>query len=171
MIIQINNPDRFRAGDSVLIDGDVKYVTGILPDSISVSDEKPAPPWKGKRNSTLRRSKRPLKARTLVKPTLGMDEEYKAFMGSFSGQQSIVSGKTRSSVLKDENGKPLKTEGHHLLPQSIYPEHRLNPENIVVLTREEHGHVEDHPKDFEHWIHDHCPLRWKWMQEHKHHRK
>ncbi|MBC8419050.1 MAG: hypothetical protein H8E10_10695 [Desulfobacterales bacterium] len=119
----------------------------------------------------LNRSRKPVKARTGSKAGSESDKAYCAFMGQFRGLPSIMSGNTRSLFLRNDNGKYLSTEGHHILPKSVFPEYRLTPENIAVLTREEHGHVEDHPKEFMNWLHDHHPLKWKWAQEHSHHRK
>lgn len=111
------------------------------------------------------------KAITGGKTAQGKAKEHEAFMAQFRGRPSIISGRTRSEVLRDENWNLLKTEGHHILPRSVYPEYRHCEWNIAVLTREEHGHVEDHQKDFDHWLHDHHPLIWNNIEEHRHHRK
>lgn len=38
---------------------------------------------------------------------------------------------------------------HHILPKSKYPEAMLDPDNIILLTFEEHGKVENDPTHFE----------------------
>lgn len=38
---------------------------------------------------------------------------------------------------------------HHILPKSKYESHRLNPENIIMLTFEEHEKVENDPTFYE----------------------
>ena len=40
-------------------------------------------------------------------------------------------------------------DSHHLLPKSVYPQHRHNPNNIAILCRREcHIMAEDHPEEF-----------------------
>ncbi len=39
--------------------------------------------------------------------------------------------------------EPMSTYFHHILPKSKYPEARLDEENIILLTLEEHDNVEN----------------------------
>lgn len=137
----------------------------------------PNQPRKPMKRSPLRR-KAPMKRSNLsrVGQTAGnggngSPVEYEAFMSQFRGLPSIISGRTRSPILKDENGMSLLTEGHHILPCSVYPEYKMEKWNIAVLTREEHSWAEDNPKAFDNWLHDNCPVAWKCIEEHRHHRK
>lgn len=43
---------------------------------------------------------------------------------------------------KNLGAEPLTTYFHHILPKSKYPEQTLNPDNIILLTFEEHQKVE-----------------------------
>ena len=38
-------------------------------------------------------------------------------------------------------GEPLSTYFHHILTRQFYPEASLDPENIIILTQEEHANV------------------------------
>lgn len=94
-----------------------------------------------------------------------------AFMWQFRGLPDIMNGRTESKFLRDEKGKPLKTEPHHILPKSVYPEYRHTKENIAVLTRENHSWAEDNPNLFDRWLELHRPEIYKWKLEHQRHRK
>ena len=119
----------------------------------------------------LRGSRIARKVKTTSDKAKAEKSPYELFMEGFRGMPSIVSGKTHSSILRDSKGNYLPTEGHHILPRSVYPEYAMEEWNIAVLTREEHGHAEDHPKEFRHWLHDHHPLRAAKIEEHRHHRR
>lgn len=50
----------------------------------------------------------------------------------------------RSEVSNDYLGKePLIVFFHHILPKSKYPESSLDPENLILLTLDEHTNVEN----------------------------
>lgn len=121
-----------------------------------------------KRKTPFKRPHSSLKARTGSQT--GQDEAYDEFMLKWRGEPSIMSGRTTSEFLRDEKGK-LKTEAHHILPRSIFPEYKMCYWNIAVLTREEHSWAEDNPVAFMNWLHDGRPIIWKIVQEHNHHRR
>ena len=121
-----------------------------------------------KRKTPFKRSHSSLKARTA--PQTGQDRAYGEFMLKWRGEPSIMSGKVQSNFLADEKGK-LKTEAHHMLPRSIFPEYKMCDWNIAVLTREEHSWAEDNPVAFMSWLHNERPLMWKTVQEHNYHRR
>jgi len=126
---------------------------------------------KNKPRKPFKRPHSPVKPRTGSKVGQSMAEADKAFMSQFRGLPSIISGKTRSSILRNDKGEYLPSGGHHILPKSVYPEYRHTKENIAVLTREEHGHVEDHPNEFMEWLKEHRPEVFEWAEKHRHHRK
>lgn len=45
--------------------------------------------------------------------------------------------------------EPLTVFFHHILPKSKFPEAMLDPENIILLTFDEHTKVENDPVYFE----------------------
>lgn len=124
-----------------------------------------------KRKTPFKPSHSPLKPRTWVGTGQDKAQEDKPFMAQFKGLPSIVSGKTHSSILRNDRGEYLPTEAHHILPKSVYPEYRYTKENIAVLTREEHGHAEDHPGEFDEWLKENRPEVFEWKKKHQHHRK
>jgi 5-methylcytosine-specific restriction endonuclease McrA len=40
-------------------------------------------------------------------------------------------------------GEPSSAHFHHILPKSKYPEADLDPENIIIMTMDEHNNVEN----------------------------
>jgi hypothetical protein len=129
----------------------------------------PNAPRKPLKRSGLRR--KPAKARTPLKTGRSRLDADEAFMAPFRGLPDIMNGRTESKFLTDENGVKLKTEPHHILPKSIYPEYRHTPENIAVLTRENHSWAEDNPNLFDRWLKLHRPEIYEWKLLHQHHRK
>lgn len=56
----------------------------------------------------------------------------------------------KSEVTGSSLGREARTYMfHHILPKSKYPEHRLNKDNIILLTFEEHEKVEKDPQCYE----------------------
>ena len=123
-----------------------------------------------KRKASFKPSHSSLKARTCGKTGRYKAQAYEAFMRQFRGLPSIVSGRTHSQFLKDDNGRLLKTDPHHILPKSVYPEYRHTKENIAVLTREEHSYAEDNPNKFTEWLRNNRPEVFAWAEQHRHHR-
>jgi len=120
----------------------------------------PKKPWKGA-----------TKPRRACKTGSGKAKEDEAFMSQFRGLPDIMNGRTESMFLTDAKGKMLKTEGHHLLPKSVYPEYRHTKENIAVLTRENHSWAEDNPNLFDKWLKENRPEIYEWKRLNQHHRK
>jgi hypothetical protein len=61
-------------------------------------------------------------------------------------------------------------DNHHLLPKSIYPQHRFEPMNTVILCRLKcHDMAENHPIDFAEEFETNANLqdRADWVNEHK----
>jgi len=113
----------------------------------------------------------PLKAMEGIKAVGERVKACRAFMTSFRGLPSIMSGRTESEFLRNYKGVLLPTEGHHVLPKSVFPQFRVEPKNIAVLTREEHSWAEDNPSWFLTWLKANQPIQWDWCNEHRHHRK
>jgi len=65
-------------------------------------------------------------------------ERYDLFMVIWKkrGPHSEVSGE---SIF----GKPSSAHFHHILPKSKYPMADLDPENIIIMTMDEHNNVEN----------------------------
>ena len=124
-----------------------------------------------KRKAPMKRSKQPFAGRSSSPGHNERAQKDEAFMEQFRGKPCGMTGRTKSKFLRGSNGKLLATAGHHLLPKSVFPEYRYDPENIFVLTPEQHSWAEDNPKEFMHWLHDNEFLRWQWVQDHRNHRR
>lgn len=81
------------------------------------------------------------------------------FMASFRMKPCARCKRNRESVC-----------GHHILPKSVYPEHRLNEKNIIPLCFMCHGTAHDHPKEFTEWLAVARPEQHKWAEDNRHHR-
>lgn len=74
---------------------------------------------------------------------------------NFKNQSELFSyiWETREHV-SELSGKPLLPKGHfqwhwqlmHLLPKGSYPKYKLNPDNIILGTVEEHQYQERYPE-------------------------
>ena len=71
----------------------------------------------------------------------------------------------KKDKLKDEDGKPIPTSGHHILPRSVYPEYVMTDENIMPLCAVHHAWAEDFPFDYHLWLSDSYPDIWNWANE------
>jgi hypothetical protein len=61
-------------------------------------------------------------------------------------------------------------DNHHLLPKSVYPQHRFEPRNTAILCRFRcHNLAENHPLDFAEAIENNEAFRERveWVSEHK----
>jgi 5-methylcytosine-specific restriction endonuclease McrA len=92
---------------------------------------------------------------------LSQGKEYeKKFMASFREKTCARCSRNRNTVC-----------GHHVLPKSIYPEHRLNEKNIIPLCFMCHRTAHDHPKEFADWLKVMRPGQYEWAKENSHHRR
>lgn len=65
-----------------------------------------------------------------------------------------------------------KTTAHHILKAENYPEHYFEELNSIVLCPVHHIPLaHDHEGEFLDWLSKHDPAKWKWADEHRHHRR
>ena len=84
------------------------------------------------------------------------------FMKQFRGKAC------ERTTLKGWGGLP--SAGHHILPKSVYPEHRWDKKIICVLAPHMHQRAEDHPEEFLAWLKMKKPEQYEYVMANKHHR-
>lgn len=93
-------------------------------------------PRKEIRRSSLKRSQKPIKAR--AKPT-----------GELELFKEIWNERPHKSELSGDSIKEFSHMCfHHMLTKQAYPEHRLNKENIILITEQEHRVIHGYPLSY-----------------------
>lgn len=96
------------------------------------------------------------------------------FLAQFRGKPCEICGRERGF----DNGKNIRSMGHHLIFKGRCREHRYNPLNIIVLCPFHHSHYNSecsphsitntHAQTaFEHWVRDNKPDQYRWWMDHQ----